>query len=80
MQQTINVEMTATTYGTAISVQGGNFLAAIGKDDLNPGKWAASWQPYGTCNNCTYAGALEYITRCIKEHFNRFGINVKFIS
>lgn len=77
--QTIKVTATATTYGVAYGVQDGNFLAAIGKDTCNPGKWGACFQPYGACNNCTFENACKFIENTITEHFGHFGINVEYI-
>lgn len=77
--QTIKVTATATTYGVAYEVKDGNFLAAIKNDSCNPGKWAASFQPYGSCNNTTFEGARKFLEDIIAGHFGHFGIETKFI-
>lgn len=76
--QTIKVEVNATTYGTAFSVKGGNFLASVGKDSHNPGRWAGGNPKFGAFNNCTFAEAIEEVSDAIINYFAAFGLNVEF--
>lgn len=78
--QTIKVTTSKTEYGVAFSVKGGNFLAAIGKDFNNKGRYAGQFGPYGSCNNCTFAEAVEKVSNYIENHFASFGLNVEFVN
>ena len=78
--QTIKVTATANPNGVAYEVKDGNFLAAVEMDSYNPGKWAASFQPYGNCNNTTFEGACKFLEGVIAEHFGHFGIETKIIT
>lgn len=78
--QTIKINTTATTYGVAFGVQDGNFIAAVGKDMHNPGKWAGGNHRIGACNNCTFAEAIEKVSDYITNHFAAFGLNVEFVN
>lgn len=78
--QTIKVNSTATTYGVAFSVQGGNFLAAVGTDFYNKGRYAGQFSPFASCNNKTFAEAVEFISDAICNHFAQFGLNVEFVN
>ncbi len=55
--QTIKVTTGKTEYGVAFAVQGGNFLAAIGTDFHNKGRYAGQFSPFASCNNSTFAEA-----------------------
>lgn len=77
--QTIKVESIATTYGVAFSVKDGNFLASVGPDSYNPGRWATGNPTFGACNNCTFADAVEFISDAVCNHFAAYGLNVEFI-
>lgn len=78
--QTIKVNTNKTEYGVAFSVQGGNFLAAVGTDFHNKGRYAGQFSPFASCNNKTFADAVEFISDAIENHFAAFGLNVEFIN
>ena len=67
-------------YGVAFSVQGGNFLAAVGTDFYNKGRYAGRFSPFASCNNSTFADAVEFISDAIESHFAAFGLNVEFVN
>lgn len=78
--QTIKVNTSKTEYGVAFSVQGGNFLAAVGTDFYNKGRYAGQFSTYGSCNNCTFPEAVEKVSDYITIHFAAFGLNVEFVN
>ena len=78
--QTIKVNTSKTESGVAFAVQGGNFLAAIGADFHNKGRYAGQFSAYGSCNNCTLPDAVEFIRKAIRNHFAEFGLNVEFVN
>lgn len=78
--QTIKVNTSKTEYGVAFSVKGGNFLAAIGTDSHNKGRYAGQFSPFASCNNKTFADAVEFIGDAICSHFAAFGLNVEFVN
>ena len=78
--QTIKVNTSKTEYGVAFSVQGGNFLAAVGTDFYNKGRYAGQFSPFASCNNKTFANAVEFISDAIENYFAAFGLNVEFIN
>ena len=78
--QTIRVNTSKTEYGVAFSVESGNFLAAVGNDFYNKGRYAGKFGTYGSCNNCTIADAVEFISGAIENHFAAFGLNVEFVN
>lgn len=78
--QTIKVNIGKTEYGVAFAVQGGNFLAAIGADFHNKGRYAGQFSPFASCNNKTFADAVEFIGDAICNHFAQFGLNVEFVN
>lgn len=78
--QTIKVNTSKTEYGVAFSVQGGNFLAAVGTDFYNKGRYAGQFSPFASCNNCTFAEAVEFISDAIENHFAALGLNVEFVN
>lgn len=78
--QTIKVNTNKTEYGVAFSIQDGNFLAAVGNDFYNKGRYAGKFGSYGSCNNCTFADAVEFISDAIVNHFAAFGLNVEFVN
>lgn len=77
--QTIKVNTNKTEYGVAFSIQDGNFLAAVGTDFYNKGRYTGQFGPYGSCNNCTFAEAIEKVSNYIENHFAAFGLNVEFV-
>lgn len=78
--QTIKVNTASTAYGVAFSVKDGNFLAAVGNDTINPGKFAARFSAFASGNNIpTLADAVEFISDAITNHFAQFGLNVEFV-
>lgn len=78
--QTIKVNTSKTEYGVAFSVQGGNFLAAVGTDFYNKGRYAGQFSPFASCNNKGFADAVEFISDAIENHFAALGLNVEFIN
>lgn len=78
--QTIKVNTSKTEYGVAFSVEGGNFLAAVGYDFYNKGRFAGRFSPFASCNNKTFPEAVEFISDAICSHFARFGLNVEFVN
>ena len=78
--QTIKVTTGKTEYGVAFSVKGGNFLAAIGTDFHNKGRYAGQFGVFGSCDNCTFPEAVEFIGDAICSHFAQFGLNVEFVN
>ena len=78
--QTIKVNTNKTEYGVAFSVQGGNFLAAVGTDFHNKGRYAGQFSPFASCNNETFADAVEFISDAIENHFAAFGLAVEFTA
>ncbi|WP_304479786.1 hypothetical protein [uncultured Duncaniella sp.] len=78
--QTIKVTTGKTEYGVAFAVQGGNFLAAVGTDFYNKGRYAGQFSPFASCNNKGFAEAVEFIGDAICNHFAQFGLNVEFVN
>lgn len=78
--QTIKVNTNKTEYGVAFSVDGGNFLAAVGNDFHNKGRYAGQFSPFASCNNKGFADAVEFISDAIESHFAAFGLGVEFIN
>lgn len=78
--QTIKVNTNKTEYGVAFSVDGGNFLAAVGNDFYNKGRYAGQFSPFASCNNKGFADAVEFISDAIENHFAAFGLNVEFVN
>ena len=78
--QTIRVNTSKTEYGVAFAVQGGNFLAAIGTDFFNKGRYAGQFGVFGSCSNKTLPDAVEFIGDAICNHFAQFGLNVEFVN
>lgn len=78
--QTIKVTTGKTEYGVAFAVQGGNFLAAIGTDFHNKGRYAGLFSPFASCNNKTLPDAVEFIGDAICGHFAKYGLNVEFVN
>lgn len=78
--QTIKVNTSKTEYGVAFSVEGGNFLAAVGNDFDNKGRFAGRFSPFASCNNKTFPEAVEFIGDTICSHFAQFGLNVEFVN
>ena len=78
--QTIKVNTSKTEYGVAFSVKGGNFLAAIGADFHNKGRYAGQFSPFASCSNKTFPDAVEFICDAICNHFAQFGLNVEFVN
>lgn len=76
--QTIRVNTSKTEYGVAFSVEGGNFLAAVGNDFYNKGRYAGQFSPFASCNNKGFADAVEFISDAIERFFDNLGINVEF--
>lgn len=78
--QTIKVNTSKTEYGVAFSVDGGNFLAAVGNDFHDKGRYAGQFSPFASCNNKGFADAVEFISDAIESHFAAFGLNVEFVN
>lgn len=78
--QTIKVNTSKTEYGVAFSVEGGNFLAAVGNDFHNTGRFAGQFSPFASCNNKSFADAVEFISDAIESHFAAFGLTVEFVN
>lgn len=78
--QTIKVNTSKTEYGVAFNVEGGNFLAAVGTDFYNKGKYAGQFSPFASCNNKGFAEAVEFISDAIENHFAAFGLGVEFVN
>ena len=78
--QTIKVNTIKTEYGVAFSVDGGNFLASVGNDFYNKGRFAGQFSPFASCNNKGFADAVEFIGDAIESHFAAFGLNVEFVN
>lgn len=78
--QTIKVRTQKTDYGVAFSVQDGYFLAAVGNDFNNKGRYAGQFTPFASCDNCTFPEAVEFIGDAICNHFGRYGLNVEFVN
>lgn len=78
--QTIKVNTNKTEYGVAFSIQDGNFLAAVGTDFYNKGRYAGQFSHFASCNNKGFADAVEFITDAITVHFAAFGLAVEFTA
>lgn len=78
--QTIKVNTSKTEYGIAFSIDGGNFLAAVGYDFQNKGRYAGVFQSFASCNNKGFADAVEFISDAIDSHFAAYGLNVEFVN
>lgn len=78
--QTIKINTSKTEYGVAFSIAGGNFLAAVGNDFHNKGRYAGQFSPFASCNNKSFVDAVEFISDAICSHFAAFGLNVEFIN
>lgn len=78
--QTIRVNTSKTEYGIAFSVAGGNFLAAVGNDFSHKGRYSGQFSPFASCNNLTFADAVECISDAIERHFASFGIATEFVN
>ena len=78
--QTIKINTSKTEYGIAFSIAGGNFLASVGNDFHNKGRYTGQFSPFASCNNSTFADAMEFISDAIETHFAAFGLNVEFVN
>lgn len=78
--QTVRVNTSKTEYGVSFSIDGGNFLAAVGTDFQNKGRFSGQFSPFASCNNKGFADAVEFISDAIENHFAAFGLNVEFVN
>lgn len=78
--QTIRVTTSKTEYGCAFSIEGGNFLASVGNDFNNKGRFAGLFSPFASCNNSSFEDAVAFIRDAIASHFSVLGLNVEFVN
>lgn len=79
--QTIKINTRTNTNGnvTMFTVNG-VCVAHVGTDLYNVGRYAGQFSPFASCNNSTFADAVEFISDAIESHFAAFGLNVEFVN
>ena len=75
--QTIIVTVNQQGEKTVLQIDS-KVIATISKDSFNNGRYCGSFGAFGCCNNRRYPDAVEFILRCIENHFAQFGLNVEF--
>lgn len=55
-------------------------IGIISSDSYHAGKYIGKFGVFESCNNSTFAEAVEFVSDCIERHFAEFGINVEYIT
>lgn len=78
--QTIKVATISRPWGCDFTT-GSKWIAGVGSDFCNPGKYSARFGVYASASNIpTFAHAVEFIRDAITAHFAAFGLAVEFTA
>lgn len=78
--QTIKVATISRPWGCDFKI-GSKWIAGVGSDFCNLGKYSARFGVYASASNIsTFAHAVKFIRDAITAHFAAFGLNVEFVN
>lgn len=78
---TLKIEVTTTDGVTDfVTLTNKKRIAIISSDSYHAGKYIGKFGVFESCNNSTFAEAVEFVSDCIERHFAEYGINVEFLT